>query len=129
MYELKIKSIVAPLLLWCGGTLLGSSCVHVHIGGTCDVREDCYTEANFSGNGTECIVGFCTCPAQGEEPCCPNGGKICEDALYDCRPREVCAAGILGIDLEDILALQSECEMDSDCDGPPDSRCGGCSPA
>ena len=125
MSELRVRQAGILLLLLCGGTLLGSSCVDVKIGGRCDVTEDCITEVNFSGNGAMCILGVCRCPDPSDEVCCPDGGWMCANEVYSCRPKVECAAALLasaGFTCEP--APPPECGTDSECDGPPDPRCG-----
>lgn len=126
MSELRIRRALTLLLLLCGGALLASSCTRPEpLGGRCYVTDDCLTRMNFSGHGTTCIQGFCQCPDVNDDVCCPDGGTNCERALISCRPQGVCDAGdassaASGGD----AAPPPECTTDSECNGPPDPRCG-----
>jgi hypothetical protein len=128
MSKMRIGRGLAVVGIWLSLALPGASCAEIHINGTCDVTSDCLTYENYSGADTICISGFCKCPIAGNEACCPNGGRDCEDNLYVCRAIEVCAAGVLSSSASSSSSgdpvPNEECTTDTECPGPPDSRCG-----
>ena len=83
----------------------------------CDRPEGCSSGQGGGGAGggsgeVSCSGGVCSCSKAGDVPCCPDGKAECAEEIMACVPEWACPA------------LNIECEEDTDCPGPPDSRCG-----
>jgi hypothetical protein len=127
MSKLKITQAIAALLVFGVAVLPGTSCRETYIYGDCEEDAHCWTEWNYSGKGSMCLVGHCVCGVAGHVACCPDRREKCGLMETVCMPPTECAEAVASTtegNPPDASTPPSDCTSDAGCPGPPDARCG-----